>query len=75
MKNNDFDYLIKRFETNFKRQNQSNTFFDDNNQFKLLTFVSYEYYSRIKTIANVFKNDLNQSIFREIVLNAIVKSK
>ena len=29
MKNNNFDYLIKRFETNFKRQNQSNIFFDE----------------------------------------------
>ena len=30
MKNNDFDYLIKRFEIDFERQNQSNNFLDVN---------------------------------------------
>ena len=31
VKNNDFDYLIKRLETNLKRQNQSNIFLDVRN--------------------------------------------
>ena len=42
VKNNDSDYLIKRLETNLKRQNQSNTFFDDWLFFKI--FITFTFY-------------------------------
>ena len=43
IKNNDFDYLTKRFEIDFKRRNQSNTFFDEiRNFFKKKSFTRFQ---------------------------------
>ena len=67
IKNNDFDYLIKRFETNLKRQNQSNTFLDVLKKISILINNSIHLHSLI-SIFNSWLFLANDNIMNSIYI-------